>query len=270
MCCLRCRTEIGTRSVPIPANLRAATRGRDTWHPWEPCACDAQRERRRVALEAEAAQRESEQRRRELAALLEGIGLDQVADMTLARFDPRRLRDTDVPHPYPIAAEWLAEVMDRPRADYHDRSSPRAGLFFYSPADEPGRGKTHLAAALGHEIARQHALVAFLHEHAFTGRAWALSFEAKETAFAVPGDRAWLTIVDDMGRRPPGDGVRSVYDDLINRRWLARRWLIVTSNYLPDELRDRGTLTAAAHSRLMQMTRGEVVFFDGDDQRLTS
>jgi DNA replication protein DnaC len=67
---------------------------------------------------------------------------------------------------------------------------------------------------------------------------------------------------------PPGKGVQGVWDGLINRRWLERRWLLVTSNYTLDELAQRGTLSEASFSRLRQMTRGEYVYFDGQDQRL--
>jgi DNA replication protein DnaC len=55
---------------------------------------------------------------------------------------------------------------------------------------------------------------------------------------------------------------------VINRRWLARRWTIVTSNYTLDELEAQGTIDDATASRLRQMTRGEYLYFDGEDQRL--
>jgi DNA replication protein DnaC len=85
----------------------------------------------------------------------------------------------------------------------------------------------------------------------------------------VPGQQSWLTVLDDLGRMNPGKGgVASVWDGLINRRWLARRWMIVTSNYTIDQLAERGTLSEASTSRLKQMTRDEYVLFDGDDQRL--
>jgi hypothetical protein len=103
-------------------------------------------------------------RQAEVDALLKGVGLDQVTGMTLATFDPRRLRGEGEAHPYAVASSWLAQIADLTRSDYHNVASPPCALYFYCP--EKGRGKTHLAAALAREIQRARALVCFLHEEA--------------------------------------------------------------------------------------------------------
>lgn len=263
--CPRCGAAQGTLPYAIPPPLRAAARGHDTRYFWAPCPCEEeQREQQQARQEAMSAAR----RQAEVGALLAGVGLDQVAGMTLATFDPHRLAGDAATHPYHVASSWLAQITDLPRANYHDRDGPPAALYFYCPGK--GRGKTHLAAALAHELRRAHALVTFLHEEAYCSRLWALPFEAREQAIAVPGQQAWLTVLDDLGRMPGGKGVAGVWDGLINRRWLARRWLIVTSNFTLDELAERGTLSDAGYSRLRQMTRDEVVYFDGVDQRLAA
>jgi DNA replication protein DnaC len=198
--------------------------------------------------------------------LLAGAGLDQVAGMTLASFDPRRLRGDGESHPYTLAARWLAQIADAPLADYRDRAGPPAALYFYCPGK--GRGKTHLAAALAWELRRTRELVCFLHEEGYCTRLWSVPFEQREAAIVAPAERAWLTVLDDLGRLNPGPGVQNAWDGLVNRRLLRRRWLLVTSNFTLEELLDRGTLSEAAYSRLHQMTRGEYVYFDGEDQRL--
>lgn len=261
--CPRCGAEQGVSAYAIPPQLLIAARGHEIRYFWAPCPCEE------VARERAAARQEAisaAKRQADVDALLAGVGLDQVAEMTLARFDPRRLAGDDDTHPYAVASRWLAQITDLPRADYHDPDGPAACLFFY--CDGKGRGKTHLAAALAHELRRAHALVCFLHEEAYCSRLWSIEWGQREQAIAVPGQQAWLTVLDDLGRMPPGKGVAGVWDGLINRRWLERRWLLVTSNYTLDELAERGTLSEASFSRLRQMTRGEYVFFDGQDQRL--
>ena len=77
-----------------------------------------------------------------------------------------------------------------------------------------------------------------------------------------------------LGRRrqggstaPPGDGAAAEWDKLIDRRLVSRRWLIVTSQETPAELARRGAILDSTASRLALMTRGAVLYFDGDDMR---
>ena len=65
-------------------------------------------------------------------------------------------------------------------------------------------------------------------------------------------------------------GLRDFWYDLIGPRWLKRGWTIITSNHTLDELASRGTIDDRVYSRLVQMTGGKIVTFDGADQRLVT
>jgi DNA replication protein DnaC len=240
--------------------LRAVAGADRRWF-WADCRCETERQQRYIHRQAEL---DAALHAREARAALAESGLEPLDEMTLATFDPRRLRSTDGAHPYQVATRWLADIADLPRARYADPGGPPAALYFYCPGK--GRGKTHLAAALAWELCRSER-VAFLHEEAYCSRLWSVPFEQREQTSARPGDQAWLTVIDDLGRLEPGKGVRNAWYTIANRRWLRRRWLLLTSNFTLEELVERGTICEATYSRLCQMTRGEYVFFDGEDQR---
>ncbi len=200
---------------------------------------------------------------------LGNTGLRQVASLTLDTFDPARLRSrTPADHPLRIARGWLAAALDYGRqASYRDAASPPAALYFYSPGK--GRGKTHLAAGIAHQATAAHELVAFIQEHSYLERRWSCGFEQLEQVSALPGDRAWLTVIDDIGQRArAGASVADAWYAVLNRRWLKAGWTIVTSNLTPDELLAQGTINDATYSRLGQMTRSQLIFFDAPDARL--
>jgi DNA replication protein DnaC len=114
-------------------------------------------------------------------------------------------------------------------------------------------------------------LTVFLEEVSYLERAWAADFADKEQLSMLPGESAWLTVIDDIGQNPPGRdprGLQKAWYNVINRRWLKAGWTIITSNKTLEQLMDQGTLSEAAYSRLYQMTRGEVVLMEADDQRL--
>ena len=183
---------------------------------------------------------------------------------TLGSFDPTRLEGGE--KLLRAAVRWLELIAPHGVAPgYH--ADPRACLYFYSPGK--GRGKTHLAAALLNEARGQGRHVAWADEIAYIEGYWAASFEAKALISAEPGERAWLTVIDDLGQREAvSAGLRDAWYDVINPRWLKRGWTIITSNWTPDELLDRGTINEATYSRIVQMTRGQLVSFSGSDQRL--
>lgn len=261
--CPECGRELRTHLVTFSELAQRFTGVRERWY-WVECPCVTERQRaseeRRQAFEAARRQAEADR-------LLGDTGMAQVAGFTLDRFDPRRLQETaEIPHPYPLATRWVADIIDRRCGDYHDPTAPPAALFFYCPGK--GRGKTHLAAALAWEVRRRHSLTCFLHEEAFTSRLWACEFEEKERLLQLAGEQSWITVIDDLGRMQGGRGTQKAWYSVINRRWLARRWTIVTSNYTLAELEAQGTIDDATASRLHQMTRGEYLYFDGEDQRL--
>jgi hypothetical protein len=232
---------------------------------WRNCACE---EERMEAAQTRVRTLEAAKRQQEADALLGDTGMRLIEHLTLDRFDPRRLVAPDErAHPYHIASRWLAALGDRPTADYH--SELPAALYFYSPGK--GRGKTHLAAGLAWEARKAHKLTAYVGEGRYIDRAWACSFEEREILSALPGERAWLTVIDDLGQRVPGRGSQSIANawySVFDRRWLARGWTIITSNLTLEELVDQGTINDATYSRLRQMTKSMRIEFQGIDQRL--
>jgi hypothetical protein len=210
---------------------------------------------------------EGAQAQGEADRLLRSCGLERITHLTLASFVPQYLAGDEEAHPYHVATDWLAEIADLPEARYDVAESPVCALFFYCPGR--GRGKTHLAAALALEARRRGKLAAFVEENSFLDRLGSCPFKDREEVLRTPGERAWLTVIDDLGQKEaPSDSVRNAWYGVINRRWLARGWTIITSNYTLDQLLARKTINEATYSRLMQMTRGSYVYFDGADRRL--
>jgi DNA replication protein DnaC len=153
------------------------------------------------------------------------------------------------------------------QANYRDVHSPPACLYLCSAGK--GRGKTHLAAALGWQALERGKQVAFMDELGYTWRRSALPFDEIEVLVSYPADAAWLTIIDGLGEREnPPPSVANTWHELINPRWQRGGWTVITSNHTPDELVANGTIGEATYSRLMQMTAGYVVIFVGSDARL--
>jgi DNA replication protein DnaC len=184
---------------------------------------------------------------------------------SLETFDASRLADGD--KLLAIVTGWLAAIQTLPAATAYD-TKPRACLFFYSGGK--GRGKTHLAAAVALAARAAGKTVAIVDEISYVESYWAATLERKESLSALPAEKAWLTVFDDMGgRTSTTDGLRDCWYDLIGPRWLKRGWTIVTSNYTLDELAAKGTIDDRVYSRLFQMTGGgQIITFSGADQRL--
>ena len=191
--------------------------------------------------------------------------LRAVQHLTLATFDATRLPDGPT-NPYTFALRWFESISGHPIApSYYD--GPPAALYFYSPGK--GRGKTHLAAGLLLRAQADGRNVAFVDEIDYIERYWAADFAAKAAMSGLPAERAWLTVLDDMGQRENRPaGLRDAWYDILNPRWMKRGWTVITSNRTPDELVEQGTINDATYSRLSQMTRKQLVTFAGTDYRL--
>lgn len=225
---------------------------------WTECQCLGAAAQRSTDLTARSTGYQAQQRngtppaRRDLAAF------------TLDSFDPTRLEGGE--KLVKAALRWLELIAPLPVAPSY-RKDPRACLYFYSPGK--GRGKTHLAAALMNAAIEQDRHTAFADEISYIESYWAATFETKALLSAEPGERAWLTVLDDLGQRESTSaGLRDAWYDVVNPRWLKRGWTIITSNWTPDELLKQGTINEATYSRIVQMTRGQLVTFNGTDQRL--
>lgn len=246
----------------MPAPWKGAT-----VYLWRVCPCEQQRqadETLRIAAAAEA------RRQAEADQLLGDTGMRKIAHLTLDRFDPSALGGDEADHPYTVATAWLAACLAHgPVGDYRDPAAPATALYFYCPGF--GRGKTHLAAGLLWHARQAGKLTAFIEETSYIDRSWSCDLEDKEALSQLPGERAWLTVVDDLGRRTIGKsaaGVQNAWAAVFTRRWLTCGWTIITSNHTLDQLVERQTIDDAIYSRIKQMTRGEYVVFDGVDIRL--
>lgn len=242
-------------------------RGEQPWYYWQVCPCQNERI---AAYQARIAARAEAERQSQADHLLGDSGMRKIAHLTLESFDPTRLVGAEE-HPYRVVVAWLDAIAAYGSCgDYRDPAAPETALFFYCPGK--GRGKTHLgAAALWEARIRHRRLTAFIEETSYLERCWSCPMEQKESLAVLPGERAWLTVVDDLGRREIGQsatGVQNAWAAVFTRRWLARGWTIITSNWTLDELMQRRTIDDALYSRIKQMTRGAYVFFDGVDMRL--
>lgn len=226
------------------------------------CPCEEERDR---LIAAHLAAAEGLMRERLMAAAMDYDGLRRVAHLQLIAFNPARLRSAGGLHPYDVATGWLMVVADMDHSDERGAGPPPA-LWFHCP--NPGRGKTHLAAglALDHKAATGRP-VCFLDMRTYPDRVWAAPWEQKETLRQFPGERAHLTVIDDLGRVDGGRGGVDEVDKLVDLRYLARKWTIITSQFTPDQLLELGRITDATHSRLLAMTRSRLLYFDGDDAR---
>lgn len=233
---------------------------------WRECRCQVQA----FAASIERVNRRAAARRQaEADALLGESGMARIEQFTLNSFNLNLLRGDPMAHPYHRAVRWLTVVTQQHVADYHDSAAEPACLYFYSP--QRGTGKTHLAAALARECRVHHSLVAFVEEATYLERLWSCPRELVPQILRLPGERAWLTVLDDLGQRTPArgsDSIANAWYQVVNARWLGRGWTIITSNWTLEELLERGTINQATYSRLFQMTRGEYTYFDGEDQRL--
>lgn len=229
-------------------------------------ACPCQDEA--IAVEdIERARRDAEARQANAERLMGDNGLRLIADLTWEALDVdgNRIRE-----PLEQVMRWLELALAYGnQATYRDPDSPPAALWLYSPGK--GRGKTHVAAGAIHAARAVQKLVCFIEEQSYLRRRWGCDFGDVERVVSLPGDRAWLTVIDDLGQRQGSknpEAFANVWYEIFNARWLKRGWTIVTSNSTPEQLWERQVINDATYSRLRQMTRGQVVAFTGGDYRL--
>lgn len=240
-----------------------------TFYVWNVCQAQ-QRAWNASAQHLAGSRRDLEKRQLEAEKAMGDPGLSQIARFTLDTFDPDRLKvQFGESNPIDVVTDWLDAIRDSPHGDYH--GGPPAALHLYFSGK--GTGKTHLAAGAALRARAWGKLTVFLEEVSYLERTWAADFADKEQLSMLPGESAWLTVIDDIGQNPPGrksdpTGLQKAWYNIINRRWLRCGWTIITSNRTLEELMDQRTLSEAAYSRLHQMTRGEVVVMEADDQRL--
>lgn len=174
------------------------------------------------------------------------------------------------PAPYHAAVRWLSDIQSTHVVSGY-RVGPPAALYFRGPR---GRGKTHLAIALLLQSRQQGRRVAILNETKYLHQTRSVEFgEPYERLLAEPGERAWLTLFDDIGKYKPTSDVdrarvQNAWYGVLDRRYNRRRYAIFTSEKRLEDLVAQGTLDDALYSRLYEMTRGIELPFSGADQRL--
>lgn len=249
--CPGCGEEIELREMP--------GYGGRTLRYWSDCRCLSEALERDAKI-AEAIPRLLAQQHGALTT-----DLSAIEHLTLDTFDKSTLVATNGGNPHDVAVRWLDRISQSPEASYH--GGPPVALYFHSQGK--GRGKTHLAAGIALEARKLGKLVAWCDEVSYIERYWAADLEEKARLSRLMGERAWLTVLDDLGQRENTPAsLRDAWYDVVNPRWLERGWTIITSNRTLDELLGHGTINEATYSRLAQMTRSQVVEFTGTDQRL--
>lgn len=262
--CPSCGAAQGT--MPLP--WRGGTR-----YVWRPCPC--REEALAEGAAREAARRAALQRTHAPAAGVDDLDALAQQGLTLERFRRELLEaGPSGEHPLDVATAWLGEALTAgARAVHADGDGPPALLYLTSPTR--GCGKTHLAAGLALAALEAGRTAALVEEKRLLAAYWGGTLEAQERLLARYGERAWLLVIDDLGRRPvrrQGEeettGVADVWDALINRRYVRGGWTVITSNLTPAELLDAGTINHSTFSRIGQMSRRRLVRFRGIDRRL--
>lgn len=218
--------------------------------------------------DAKIAQQDASRRQQLAEQALGDPGLARISRFSLASFDPDRMAiELGDDNPLDTVLNWLTAIRPLSIGDYH--SGPPVALHLYFAGK--GTGKTHLAAGAALTAKAWGKLAVFIEETSYLEHYWAAEFADKERLSMLPGESAWLTVIDDLGQNPPGGdprGTQKAWYNLINKRWLKCGWTIITSNVTLDQMRSQGTLSDAAYSRLYQMTRDEVIEMRAPDQRL--
>jgi hypothetical protein len=266
-----------TRACPVcglPQTTMAVPWREGTRYIWRPCEC------REGAIDASEVRRASWR-----AALNQAYTQPNLVDdldalaaqgLTLATFRPELLEPGPTgEHPLTVATEWLTSITDLDRAIHTDEAMPPSMLYLTSPTR--GCGKTHIATGLALAARETGRSAAFVEEKRLLAAYWGASLEAQERLLIRYGERIWLLVIDDLGRRPvrrqhedETTSVADVWDALINRRYARGGWTVITSNRTPTELLDTGTINLSTFSRIGQMTRLRVIRVRGEDQRLST
>lgn len=187
------------------------------------------------------------------------IDLGVLAPLAAKPFDVRRLTPS---HVYARCLQWLDTAL---RYDHAPEDSA-AALYLYSGTT--GTGKSHLAALVAQRAVDRGRYVCVIDEHTYFSQYASLPRDDLDELTDKLARRAWLLVIDDLGRRERAtDTLRDAWHVIIDGRHRARGWTIVTSNVAPSSLVARGTLTDATASRLHALTGHRVIGLGGEDQR---
>ena len=131
-----------------------------------------------------------------------------------------------------------------------------------------GTGKTHLLAAISNSLFAGGIGVCFVCTPDLIAELREAQFEpndALERKLTL-ACTAEVVVFDDLGKEKSSEWVQTQYYRVINHRYLHRLPTLFTTNHTMDEL--SGKVGDAAASRLYSMTKGRLVFVQGEDFRL--
>ncbi len=223
----------------------------------EPCGCAEAVEVRRVADEelrracaTEAAEAEEKQRRASINRWIGGLPeMFREASFSGLQVHEKNRHAVE-------AARVYAETVPE----------PREGLIFLG---EPGRGKTHLAAAVAVTRIRRGKSVVFGTVPALLGTVKATYGDSATTSEQqVVGlmTSCSLLVLDDLGKERPSEWVEEKLYEIIDTRYVRRLPIVITTNVGLEQIERRYAWNGEAIvSRLYQMCSGVKV--DGQDWR---
>ena len=180
-----------------------------------------------------------------------------------ARYGRARLETFETREP------WQANALNVAYGFAREFEPGARGLLFYGRS---GTGKTHLSVALLRFLLVQRGVRARFVEfsHLISDLREAFSGKNAATTLMSPLTEVPLLVIDELGKGARREWEQDVLDDLVSRRYNAKRTTIFTTNYLvagrgvpEDSLEHR--VGARIYSRLAEMCRAHVM--NGEDQR---
>lgn len=237
---------------------------------WSDCACVLAARDRAIAVSKNATQAicgtRGDENADRAAAAYDVRALASAGAMTLAAFRPT---DADAAT-YAAVTQWLRDIQIAQVVTSY-RLGPPAALYLHGPR---GRGKTHLAIALALDLYGRGRRVAILNERAYWHKLRGVAFGPEyEQLVAEPGERAWFTVFDDLGKVQPRAesdrrDLQNAWGAVLDRRYNCRRWCIFTSEHTLADLANRQVIDDSIYERVYEMTRGIHLELRGANRRI--